>query len=746
MILDKKQTSAMELLAPAGSFAAFQAAMEEGADAIYVGAPKLNARALSRDFSYPEINALVREAHSSGVKVYIAMNSLVKEDEIRTAVEGLAMFEKIRPNGLIIQDLGLLWLAQKYFPELPLHASTLMLVHNSLAVQKMIELGFKRIVLPRELTLEEIKDISAKTSAELEVFVHGAMCFSYSGLCMFSSMFGGKSSLRGQCVQPCRRLYGWQRKKGFVKHGKRSEKDGGYLFSMHDLSGIDLLPQLQEAGVSCLKIEGRLKSAEYVRKTVRAYRLILDDMSENGSNHTRKKEAQRYLDEAMGRRRSTGFFLSSSPQEAVTPALSGNIGIPAGKILKFEETKGKGGERHVILTVDLKLDIQIGDRLRLHDERSGERTAFNLRILTKGNRSVKKASLGQKVQIVLKGKVLKHRKASFKGSLFKVDIGYGKSDEKVVKSSILKRKQKELRINENKIETVLKEFAVRGTKNDRKVQLRKGSRLPIWVMVQSLRDRQYRLPISPEKYIVPLNDENIDLLRSAPAKLRRQDKDLIWGLPPIILEDRLAWYRRTLDSLVEDDFGGFQLGHVAQVGLFDKYVSAGKDLKLYAHYSCNILNSAALKFLSTLNFSNIQFSLETDAENLETAMSHFQGDVRGSARVEKKTAVGIYAFGHPALFTARLDDSRYNYGKRFVSPKGEVFVLDRFDGLTRTSSVSPFSLLDVRQELALYGIDYLVIDLTGGNIKRNLSEFDTLVKGRRKDSLVMSGNFKTGLL
>ncbi|HER62710.1 MAG TPA: U32 family peptidase, partial [Desulfobacteraceae bacterium] len=389
----------MELLAPAGSFGAFEAALEEGADAVYIGAPDLNARALSRDFSYPDIDALVREAHRAGVRVYIAMNSLVKEEEIETAVEGLAYFDQIKPDALIIQDFGLFKLARTYFPELRLHASTLMSVHNSLAVKKMTGLGFKRIVMPRELTLEEIKKIYDETGAELEVFVHGAMCFSYSGLCMFSSMFGGKSSLRGRCVQPCRRRYAWQRKKGNIKQGKQSEKDGGYLFSMNDLSGIDLLSRLREAGVSSLKIEGRLKSAEYVRKTVRAYRLLMDDQGEHGSGRARKREAGRYLDEAMGRRRSTGFFLSRKPSEAVTPNLSGNTGMPAGRIVKMDMTPGRGGAHQMILTVELSRDLRVGDRLRLHDERSGDRTGFTLQAMKAGSRPVNQASAGQKVQL-----------------------------------------------------------------------------------------------------------------------------------------------------------------------------------------------------------------------------------------------------------------------------------------------------------------------------------------------------------
>ena len=182
---------AMELLAPAGSFAAFKAAMDEGADAIYIGAPELNARALARDFTYPEIAGLVRAAHRKGVKLYIAMNSLMKEDEVEKAVKGLAMFEEIEVDALIIQDLGLYHLARNYFPKLSLHASTLMSAHNSLAVRKYMDLGFKRVVLPRELTLDEIREVHRQTSAELEVFVHGAMCFSDCVLLLFSSMFGG---------------------------------------------------------------------------------------------------------------------------------------------------------------------------------------------------------------------------------------------------------------------------------------------------------------------------------------------------------------------------------------------------------------------------------------------------------------------------------------------------------------------------------------------------------------------------
>ena len=201
-----------ELLAPAGSAPAFEAALNAGADAVYLGVPAFNARALARDFRLSEIPALIDFARGRGKRVYPAMNSLVKEEELGQALETLAFLAKAKPDGIILQDWGLLRLARRHFPDVPLHASTLMTAHNSVMVRHLAELGCRRVVLARELSLVEIRRIESQTRSlgvELELFVHGAMCFCYSGLCRFSSLHGGKSSLRGQCVQPCRRRWQW---------------------------------------------------------------------------------------------------------------------------------------------------------------------------------------------------------------------------------------------------------------------------------------------------------------------------------------------------------------------------------------------------------------------------------------------------------------------------------------------------------------------------------------------------------
>ena len=226
----------------------------------------------------------------------------------------------------------------------------------------MAELGFSRVVLPRELTLAEIAAIRAETKVELEVFVHGAMCFSYSGLCLFSSYQGGRSGLRGRCVQPCRRRYTWQGK-------GRKPGASGYFFSMNDLQGLELLGDLRRAGVDSLKIEGRMRNAAYVGNVVKAYRLVLDQPDEPAA----AREALALLDQAMGRQPSRGYFPGPRPQDALNPRYSGNVGKFLGKI---RSVRGKEA------TLVLQVEVNQGDRLRLHQEESGDRQAFSLKEFT----------------------------------------------------------------------------------------------------------------------------------------------------------------------------------------------------------------------------------------------------------------------------------------------------------------------------------------------------------------------------
>ncbi|MCD4650365.1 MAG: U32 family peptidase [Candidatus Cloacimonetes bacterium] len=255
-----------ELLAPVGQIESFYAALNAGADAVYLGTDQFNARQRSRQFQPSELAALIEEAHAKGVKVYVTLNTLVKNVELPELINSLHILNLLRPDAVIVQDIGVLYLARQFFPELELHASTQMGVHNSVGVCYMKEHGVSRFIMARELTMPELKQITERCpNAELEVFVHGALCYSLSGYCLFSSYLGGMSANRGQCKQPCRRKYS-------ADNGQSK-----YLFNLRDLQLTRFLPELSKIGISTLKIEGRMKSPAYVYNTVRAYRMALDD-------------------------------------------------------------------------------------------------------------------------------------------------------------------------------------------------------------------------------------------------------------------------------------------------------------------------------------------------------------------------------------------------------------------------------------------------------------------------------------
>ncbi|MDD3886628.1 MAG: U32 family peptidase, partial [Victivallaceae bacterium] len=246
-----------ELLAPAGSPACALAAFEAGADAVYAGLAKFNARERGENFTADSMARVVDFAHRAGRKVYVTLNTLIKETELAEVTETLAVLQEIAPDALLVQDLGVLRIAREYFPTLELHASTQMGFHNSAGLALAKKLGVKRVVLERQMTLDELRAVRKSTDLELEVFVHGALCASLSGECLFSSYLGGYSGNRGKCKQPCRRRY-------FSRDGN------GFFFSTQDLCGVNALPELCKMGVDSLKIEGRLRQPDYVSQTVGA--------------------------------------------------------------------------------------------------------------------------------------------------------------------------------------------------------------------------------------------------------------------------------------------------------------------------------------------------------------------------------------------------------------------------------------------------------------------------------------------
>ena len=255
-----------ELLAPAGNLEIFKGVIESGADAVYVGGSMFGARAYANNFTEDELLEAIDFAHLRGVKVYLTVNTLIKNSEFSKLYDYLLVYYKRGLDAVIVQDIGVVKAIHEYFPSLEIHTSTQMTVTGADGVRFLSQFGVTRVVMAREVSLAEMKRIHEETGMELEAFVHGALCYSYSGQCLFSSILGGRSGNRGRCAQPCRLPY--------TVEGKKDE----YILSLKDMCGIKALDKLHDAGVYSLKIEGRMKQLEYACGVVKYYRSYIDSM------------------------------------------------------------------------------------------------------------------------------------------------------------------------------------------------------------------------------------------------------------------------------------------------------------------------------------------------------------------------------------------------------------------------------------------------------------------------------------
>lgn len=347
-----------ELLAPAGSWEAFLAGLEAGADAFYLGLQEWSARGRAANFSLEDLRRLVPLAHAEGRRVYAALNTLLQEDEVLPAARAVWDLLCLEVDALILQDLGLWRLCREAFPEARLHASTQTSVHNSAGVRQLAAMGFSRVVLARECTLAEIRAIRAASDLPLEVFVHGALCYGLSGQCLASTALGGGSANRGWCSQPCR--WNYRTAAGAVAHP----------FSPSDLSLMERVPELARAGVSALKIEGRLKGAAYVEAVVRAFRTVLD--APNGSGEDALGAARELLAGAEGRPATEGFADAPRPRQVLLGGGQPGLGTQLGHVVGW-----RGGSALVASWTRLHR----GDRLRIAPVTGGKGVAVTLREL-----------------------------------------------------------------------------------------------------------------------------------------------------------------------------------------------------------------------------------------------------------------------------------------------------------------------------------------------------------------------------
>lgn len=341
----------MELLAPAGNFEKLKTAVHFGADGVYFAGKSLGLRAFAGNFSEEEIVEAMQFLHSRGKVGYITLNIVAKDGDFEGIDEYLKLLERAEVDGVIVSDVGLIYYIRKNFPKLNVHVSTQANVNNSQSAKFYADMGVVRIVLARELNLEEIKNIHEKNpNIEIETFVHGAMCISYSGRCLLSNYLTGRDSNRGACVQACRWKYFIREENREDEYEVEEDERGTYILNSKDMCLIDHIDKLKAAGIASLKIEGRMKSDYYVASVVNAYRRALDGFDDFDVLHEE-------LEKTSHRRYTTGFYFGADDKEYLKDSMPVQTAVFIAKVVE----DAKDG----IVKVEMRNRFKVGDELQV---------------------------------------------------------------------------------------------------------------------------------------------------------------------------------------------------------------------------------------------------------------------------------------------------------------------------------------------------------------------------------------------
>ncbi|MCR5763839.1 MAG: U32 family peptidase [Treponema sp.] len=717
-----------ELLAPAGNVEALDAAIGEGADAVYLGLKTFNARLRSSNFAWREFEAAVESLHKMGRKIYVTVNTVTEERETERLYRFLGYLNKIGPDGLIVQDFGVVRMCQEFFPQLELHASTQMNVSSAAAANLLSSQGLKRVVVARELGLPEIEKIKKNTNAEIEMFVHGALCVSESGLCQFSSFLGGKSANRGMCTQACRRIYNTDMY-GAEKHG--------YYFSPCDLQLIDHVPDLMKLGVDSFKIEGRMKSAEYVGAVTAAYRYVMDHWESDRKGSI--AEGHRILSTDFARTKTDYWYgfneipsgVDNAGQKILNPNQAGGTGIYLGRIKILREatvsekkeyssivksfSDDPSGVKDAAIQMALleggSYDPDPGDSIRLHKKDDTGRESHKVRLVKtdeKGRRwiDVPNGFTQEDSVYLLQTKAMSKR---YKRVLPQDLSRYRKQPgpEKLPVLDLTPLSKKEL------------DWFPEG----------------IYVEVSTVSDAHNIQMLHPVRVIIELNSEtSYDFLHkdSAEKPLLPFSKKMIFiALDPFVAEGTFGELKDTLSVLLEHGYKNFVVNNLAQIEMLRNE----KDVHLVAGPYLYTFNRWAVSFLENQNIMAVQMPFENSEKNLSET---FESPVEHSR-------VLIPVFAYPTLFRMRFKLPK-DYDFTFFSDKeGMSFKVNSTSDGSFVMPEAPFSIIEKMESLKSKGWKRLLIDFSKTKTsKSDLKDLMTLINKRMHIEGSSKFNWKDG--
>lgn len=681
----------VELLAPAGNMESLDAAIGEGADAVYLGLKSFNARLRTTNFAWNQFGATIDALHKQNKKIYVTVNTVCEERETERLYRFLSYLNEMKPDGLIVQDYAVMRLAQEFFPNLELHASTQMNVESAHGVRLLQNAGVKRVVLARELGLDEIRKIKNETGADLEVFVHGALCVSESGLCLFSSFLGGKSANRGMCAQACRRYYTAEVPGGIKQ---------GYYFSPCDLQLIDQIPDLIEAGVNSFKIEGRMKSAEYVGSVVAAYRYVIDHYKEDKKGAIAAGKRMLASDFARSKTsywygfNSLGEGIDNAATKILNPDQAGGTGIYLGKIASLKPAPKELVEainQSRVPTDEPPLRLQManlkggsydpdpGDSIRIHKKDDTGRVSHKIR-------SVEVEDDGKRWIDIPAG-------YSVGDSVYLLQIkSSSKRYSRVVTADLSKyRKQPK-----DELLPILDLTPVA----QKELQYFPDG---VYVQVSSIADVFIVQGLNPVRVILEYNSETSYDLLNHKTVLPFSKKQLYISLDPFcsaLQEDKL---KEELSKLIEDGYTNFVVNNLAHIQMLKK-----KNVNMIAGPYLYTFNRWAVSWLENQNIGAFIMPYENSRRNLESTYDE---------KVRSRVLVPVFAY--PALFRMRFklpSDYDFTY---FEDKEETVFKVNSTPDGSFVMPEQPFSILDKVNFITSSGFKKVLIDFSKTKVTRS---------------------------
>lgn len=600
-------TNKVELLAPAGSKEAFYAAVNSGADAVYLGGKNFNARHYSENFSNEDLAEIVKYAHNKNTKVYITVNTILKDTEITDVLNYVFYLYEIDVDAVIVQDIGLIYLINKYLPNFTINVSTQASIYDKYGVE-FFEFAdnIEKLILSRELSLEQIREIVKSTNREIETFIHGALCMCYSGQCYFSSFLGGRSGNRGKCAQPCRLNYSFFDEKRNSVVEKFEEKP---LLSLKDFKAGNSVCDLIDAGVKTLKIEGRMKSPEYTAIVTEYYRKIVDNYTQNAKHDISAIEKKA---ESVFSRGFTNGYLSQNSEDMFAGISTGSKGADIDDIIDEIKEKTKPYSICRRNNIDLAIEIKLGSKIKL-TAKDGKHEA-----IVYSNEIVEESIKNPVTREIIEEQLNKLGNTVFKLNKLQIDF-----DENAFAGKST--------LNQLRRDAVDKLYELNANYHKRK-NIKRINRQELFVGSSFIAREDIKPKISLKinseddlksidiskigRIYVPFNLGLSDKLKTYLVEI---DIEKYLYMPNIVGDDIYNYLTDNLSSY-ENIFDGVCVNNIGSYSFFEKY----SKLKIHCGYFFNIINSYNVKTLQEKGAEGITFSVEANIKDIES-ISEYTG-------------------------------------------------------------------------------------------------------------------------